>query len=224
MGSSSQESSGSAQERSYYDMQIDAARACDRLCLRMSPTTLCATEWVMAVIVVVLCFIVFKYIRRGCASRGLLLNMTKHTRVVEEQASSNQSETASTIDNCRLGAMIGSGSFGIVKSAHHIASEREFAIKIVPSTKRNADQFLQEITNHRRMEHPHVVRLHEVLEKDGDMYMVMELAVGGDLHALMENTFPHLHEDEARRLFSQVVTGVSHQRHSPKEPRGGESL
>uniref|UniRef100_A0A8D2CTA8 non-specific serine/threonine protein kinase n=1 Tax=Sciurus vulgaris TaxID=55149 RepID=A0A8D2CTA8_SCIVU len=59
------------------------------------------------------------------------------------------------------------------------------------------------------MEHPHVVQLFEVIETFGAVYIVMEYAGGGPLgHHIPEAV--GLQEEEARRMFRQIVSAVCH--------------
>lgn len=57
--------------------------------------------------------------------------------------------------------------------------------------------------------HKHIIRLLEVFESSNHMYMVFEYAAGGDLLQLVKKK-RCLTENEARRIFRQVVYGVAH--------------
>lgn len=57
----------------------------------------------------------------------------------------------------------------------------------------------------RLLVHPHVVRLFEVIDTPSNVYVVMEYMNSGEMfYYLTENG--KLHEDEARRLFQQVLS------------------
>ncbi|CAD6267107.1 unnamed protein product [Miscanthus lutarioriparius] len=74
-----------------------------------------------------------------------------------------------------------------------------------------APRVLREVTAMRRLHHPNVLRLHEVLATRARIYLVMELAPGGDLlsrlAALPRRRLP---EHTARRIFVQLVAVLSY--------------
>lgn len=55
----------------------------------------------------------------------------------------------------------------------------------------------------RRLSHPHVVRLFEVIETTSEIYMVMEYVNSGELFYYLTEK-GRLQEDEGRYLFQQV--------------------
>lgn len=62
----------------------------------------------------------------------------------------------------------------------------------------------KEINIMRQLDHPHIVRLFEVIDTPSNVYVVMEYMSSGEMfYYLTENG--KLHEDEARRLFQQVL-------------------
>ena len=58
------------------------------------------------------------------------------------------------------------------------------------------------------LNHPNVIRLHEVLHTNAEILMVMEYVPGGDLLDVL-NTQPRFAEKEVRHIFGQVVCGVA---------------
>ncbi|XP_044447126.1 carbon catabolite-derepressing protein kinase-like, partial [Triticum aestivum] len=54
--------------------------------------------------------------------------------------------------------------------------------------------------------HPHIIRIYEVIETPTDIFVVMEYCQNGDLvDYIVEKR--RLQEDEARRIFQQVISG-----------------
>uniref|UniRef100_A0ACD5W0F6 Uncharacterized protein n=1 Tax=Avena sativa TaxID=4498 RepID=A0ACD5W0F6_AVESA len=69
------------------------------------------------------------------------------------------------------------------------------------------EQVKREVDVMRRVRHPNVVRLHEVMATRSRIYFVMEYASGGELFARLAQSTP-LAEPVARRYFQQLITAV----------------
>lgn len=67
----------------------------------------------------------------------------------------------------------------------------------------------------RLVQHPNVVRLYEVIDTPTTLYLVMELAEGGDLYDYIIRHEGGVAEDTAKRHFAQIVRAVAycHQLH-----------
>ncbi|RRT39501.1 hypothetical protein B296_00057220 [Ensete ventricosum] len=57
--------------------------------------------------------------------------------------------------------------------------------------------------------HPHIIRLYEVIETQSDIYVVMEYVKSGELFDYIVEK-GRLQEDEARRFFQQIISGVEY--------------
>ena len=68
---------------------------------------------------------------------------------------------------------------------------------------------LQEVFLLQKVRHTNVIRLLEVYETPKELHMVMEYAGGGDLLQYVKKR-KKLSEDEARKIFKQVLFGVAH--------------
>ncbi|XP_042474842.1 CBL-interacting protein kinase 1-like [Macadamia integrifolia] len=112
-----------------------------------------------------------------------------------------------------LGRTLGEGNFAKVKYACHLDSGLEFAIKIFDKKKmldlKISDQIKREIGTLKLLKHPNVVRLHEVLASKTKIYMVLEYVNGGELFDRIASK-GRLGEAEGRRLFQQLIDGVSY--------------
>eukprot|EP00922_Rhytidocystis_sp_ex-Travisia-forbesii_P044737 GHVS01066673.1.p1 GENE.GHVS01066673.1~~GHVS01066673.1.p1 ORF type:complete len:883 (-),score=92.85 GHVS01066673.1:249-2897(-) len=75
------------------------------------------------------------------------------------------------------------------------------------------EKIRREINILQSLNHPHVIRLYELVDTPTDIFMVMEYVPGGELfdHIVQKS---RLHEQDARRFFQQIVAGVEycHQR------------
>ncbi|KAF7837636.1 CBL-interacting serine/threonine-protein kinase 1-like isoform X1 [Senna tora] len=112
-----------------------------------------------------------------------------------------------------LGRTLGEGNFGKVKLARNTDSGQLFAVKILDKSKiidlNIADQIKREISTLKILKHPNVVRLYEVLASKTKIYMVLEYVNGGELFDRIASK-GKLAEAEGRKLFQQLIDGVSY--------------
>ncbi|KAI3423319.1 Non-specific serine/threonine protein kinase [Psidium guajava] len=112
-----------------------------------------------------------------------------------------------------LGRTLGEGNFGKVKVATDVESGQGFAVKIIEKGKivhlKITDQIKREIGTLKLLKHPNVVRLREVLASKTKIYMVLEYATGGELFDRIASR-GRLPETEGRKLFQQLIDGVSY--------------
>lgn len=85
---------------------------------------------------------------------------------------------------------IGEGGMGSVYLARRNSDQREFALKlVVPESALGPSAltlFLREISVLSQLDHPRIVRLHEIGETQGQFYFVMEYIPALDLRALLD--------------------------------------
>ncbi|KAL0281085.1 UNVERIFIED_CONTAM: hypothetical protein PYX00_002182 [Menopon gallinae] len=107
---------------------------------------------------------------------------------------------------------IGKGNFAVVKLATHVVTKTKVAIKIIDKTKLNEDnlkKIFREVQIMMQLRHPHIIRLYQVMETEKMIYLVTEYASGGEIFDyLVANG--RMSEDEARRIFHQIVAAVSY--------------
>lgn len=112
-----------------------------------------------------------------------------------------------------IGRTLGEGNFGKVKFAKDLQTGHPFAVKILEKTRilnlNISDQIKREICTLKILKHPNVVRLHEVLASKSKIYMILEYVNGGELFDRIA-TKGKLSEAAARKLFQQLVDGVSY--------------
>jgi len=89
----------------------------------------------------------------------------------------------------RLEALIGRGGMGVVYRAYDPRLKRDVALKLLApeyaSDERFRERFLSETERAASLEHPNVIPIHDAGEVDGQLYLVMRLAGGGDLKKLL---------------------------------------
>ncbi|KOM33366.1 hypothetical protein LR48_Vigan01g292200 [Vigna angularis] len=112
-----------------------------------------------------------------------------------------------------LGRTLGEGNFGKVKFAKNTDSGQPFAVKIIEKNKiidlNITNQIKREIAALKLLRHPNVVRLYEVLASKTKIYMVLEYVNGGELFGMIASEGKRS-ESECRKLFQQLIDGVSY--------------
>lgn len=89
--------------------------------------------------------------------------------------------------NFEIGSILGKGSFGEVRRCINKNTGMECAIKIVNKSHIGQHQVLvdlmeQELEVLQNTDHPHIVRVFELLEDDAKFYIISELVTGGELY------------------------------------------
>jgi 5'-AMP-activated protein kinase catalytic alpha subunit len=112
-----------------------------------------------------------------------------------------------------IGKTLGVGSFGKVKLGEHEICEQKVAIKILNRKKihllRMNEKVKREINILKISNHPHIIRLFDVINTSTDIFVIMEYITGGELFDYIAGK-GRLCEDEARRFFQQMISGVDY--------------
>ncbi|XP_039079331.1 serine/threonine-protein kinase H1 isoform X2 [Hyaena hyaena] len=105
-------------------------------------------------------------------------------------------------------ALIGRGSFSRVVRVEHRATRQPYAIKMIETKYREGREVCEsELRVLRRVRHANIIQLVEVFETQERVYMVMELATGGELfdRIIAKGSFT---ERDATRVLQMVLDGV----------------
>ena len=113
-----------------------------------------------------------------------------------------------------LGQTLGEGEFGKVKLGWKKDGSVQVAIKLIRrdslgSNPSRLPKIYREISILRELSHPNIVRLHEMVETDRHIGIILEYASGGELFDYILN-HRYLKDNAARRLFAQLVSGVGY--------------
>ncbi|XP_057810473.1 CBL-interacting serine/threonine-protein kinase 25-like [Salvia miltiorrhiza] len=113
-----------------------------------------------------------------------------------------------------MGALLGRGAFAKVYLGRRLppAAEETVAIKVIKKdeaikSEKMMEQITREIAVMRRVRHPNVVELKEVMATRSKIFIVMEYAAGGALLSSVPRG-RRLDEAAARRYFQQLVGAV----------------
>ena len=112
----------------------------------------------------------------------------------------------------KLGRNIGSGTFCKVRLGTHQLTGKKVAVKILNKKKLKkmemGDKVRTEIHILRLFEHPHIIRMYEVIETAVDILTIIEYVPGGELFDYIVAR-GRLDEPEARHLFQQIISAVA---------------
>lgn len=108
---------------------------------------------------------------------------------------------------------IGKGTFGKVYQGLHRPTGQNVAIKILEKNRieNEADftRIQREIHILRKLRHPHIVQLFEILESDSKIYLIMEYVGGGELFQRIVKQ-KRLQESEAAHHYLQILEAIEY--------------
>ena len=144
---------------------------------------------------------------------------------------SNKGKRKTHVGPWHLGKTLGKGATGRVRLARHAVTQQIAAIKIVSKksaamvqsasmTRMDNDSSIpgrrtmpfgieREVVIMKLIEHPNVINLYDIWENRGELYLVLEYVEGGELFDYVSSTGA-LPEEEAVRLFRQIIAGLSY--------------
>ncbi|KAI9875894.1 MAG: hypothetical protein M1830_007823 [Pleopsidium flavum] len=150
---------------------------------------------------------------------------------------SGKSRRKTHVGPWQLGKTLGKGATGRVRLAKHALTGQFAAIKIVskksaalvqstslsgmdtmvtgpPVVGSNGGRLMpfgieREVVIMKLIEHPNIINLYDVWENRGELYLVLEYVEGGELFDYLVAQ-GRLDEEEAVRLFRQIIAGLSY--------------
>jgi serine/threonine protein kinase len=116
--------------------------------------------------------------------------------------------TGRIIKGYELQLRLGAGGFGAVYRAHQAVIEREVAIKVILPQYANQPEFVRRFETEAqlvaRLEHLHIVPLHDYWRDPDGAYLVMRLLQGGSLRAML-NQREMLDAETVARLLDRYA-------------------
>eukprot|EP00826_Nyctotherus_ovalis_P041584 TRINITY_DN4214_c0_g1_i10.p1 TRINITY_DN4214_c0_g1~~TRINITY_DN4214_c0_g1_i10.p1 ORF type:complete len:267 (+),score=58.60 TRINITY_DN4214_c0_g1_i10:188-988(+) len=114
-----------------------------------------------------------------------------------------------------INSQIGQGAYAIVKQGVNKTTKEKVAIKIydkfrISDSQRKAS-VSREISLLKRLNHPHIVKLHETIDIPRQLWLVMELVCGRSLYShVRAKADRRLEEKDVVKVFRQVVSGIEY--------------
>ncbi|XP_076782631.1 sperm motility kinase 2A-like [Arvicanthis niloticus] len=104
---------------------------------------------------------------------------------------------------------IGQGGYAKVKLARHRLTGKLVAVKIIRKREHWCHPVTSEVDILKMTNHPNIISLFQVIETKKRIYLIMELATGKLLYEHIQEA-GYLQEDEARRIFKQILSAMSY--------------
>ncbi|XP_068156919.1 serine/threonine-protein kinase par-1 [Drosophila tropicalis] len=107
---------------------------------------------------------------------------------------------------------IGKGNFAVVKLARHRITKNEVAIKIIDKSQldqTNLQKVYREVEIMKRLKHPHIIKLYQVMETKNMIYIVSEYASQGEIFDYIAK-YGRMSESAARFKFWQIISAVEY--------------
>jgi len=103
---------------------------------------------------------------------------------------------------------LGEGSYGTVSKATNKSTHAVRAVKSISKAQmKNLDRFKQEIAIMKMMDHPNIIKLFETFEDHRNIYLIMELSLGGELFDRIIDA-GHFTEVQAATLMQQIFRAI----------------
>jgi eukaryotic-like serine/threonine-protein kinase len=115
-------------------------------------------------------------------------------------------------DRYRVERELGSGGMAIVYLAEDVKHRRKVALKVLRAelaATMGPDRFLREIEVAARLQHPHILPLHDSGEGDSRLYFVMPVIEGQTLRERLQQE-GQLSVESAVRLASEVADALDY--------------
>ncbi|XP_027116398.1 CBL-interacting serine/threonine-protein kinase 7 [Coffea arabica] len=134
------------------------------------------------------------------------------TKLARTTSGSGSGSGTIILNKYQLGRLLGRGSFAKVYHGRCLDDNSTVAVKAIDKTKGfqgPLEQFIiREVSVMRRLNHhPSILKIHEVMATKTKIYLVMELAPGGELFSKLQQR-GKFSESTARNYFHQLISAL----------------
>jgi eukaryotic-like serine/threonine-protein kinase len=116
-------------------------------------------------------------------------------------------------DRLKILDKIGSGGMGTVFLCEHLGLRKKVAVKVLPPDQAGdegvRERFFREARAAAALDHPNIVRVHDMASSGGVHYIVMEYVEGQDLQSVL-NKYGALPHGRACNYIAQAALGLQH--------------
>uniref|UniRef100_A0A669QVW4 Serine/threonine-protein kinase PLK4 n=1 Tax=Phasianus colchicus TaxID=9054 RepID=A0A669QVW4_PHACC len=117
-----------------------------------------------------------------------------------------------TIEDFKVGNLLGKGSFAGVYRAVSLKTGLEVAIKMIDKKAMHKVGMVQRVQNevkiHCQLKHPSILELYNYFEDSNYVYLILEMCHNGEMSRYIKNRKKPFSEDEARHFLHQIITGM----------------
>jgi len=139
--------------------------------------------------------------------------VSSNDSIVEPATSSTTSVQPKkmSVDDFAFGKLLGEGSFGEVRLAVEIATEKEWAIKILDKSQIIKEKKAKNVSNEKAVmdlfKHPNILYLFCTFQDTNSLYFVVEYCPNGDLLSYVQKA-GKFDEDCCRFYFAEMVSAL----------------
>jgi calcium/calmodulin-dependent protein kinase I len=118
---------------------------------------------------------------------------------------------ADLAEKYEIGAVLGTGSFAVVKIVIRKSDNVKLACKIIDRVKfkKSDNLFKSEIAVLQKVKHDHICVLRELIKTSNNYYLISDLAAGGELFTELLNR-GHFYEKDAARITKQLLLALEY--------------
>ncbi|CAD8153913.1 unnamed protein product [Paramecium octaurelia] len=112
-----------------------------------------------------------------------------------------------------LGKVLGVGSFGKVIAAKMRSNPmKQYAIKIIEKkkVKGREDILANEIFILQKLDHPNIIKFHEVYQNRMNFYICMDYCKGGELVEWIPKRYKNFHERNIQEIMKKIISAVAY--------------
>lgn len=123
-----------------------------------------------------------------------------------------ESKPATIEEKYDLGKVIGRGAFSIVKEGIRKATGKRYAVKCISKKlidKKELSLLEREIDIMKKLQHPNIVQLMEVVDTPDTLYLILEFASGGELFDAIVNQGSYS-EAGAAKIIRQILEAIQY--------------
>jgi len=114
-------------------------------------------------------------------------------------------------DRYEVGKKLGTGNFATVYLARDKVSGKDYALKIIAKKRVEGKEYMvqSEIDVMKKLNHPHISSIVDVIDTKKNINIITDLATGGDLFTYVTSK-GQLSEAEAKRLVKQLLIALDY--------------